>query len=38
MSEPNGFWEQYQENLREYPRRTPQRLLRLFVAFAWRCC
>jgi hypothetical protein len=33
MSEPNGFWEQYKENVRESNRRAPWRLLRLLVAF-----
>ena len=34
MSQTNGFWEQYKDNLREYRRQTPWRFLRLLVAFA----
>ena len=33
MSQPNGFWEQYKENVRESNRQAPWRLLRLLVAF-----
>jgi hypothetical protein len=33
MSQPNGFWEQYKQNLSDYNRQAPWRFLRLFVAF-----
>lgn len=33
MSQSNGFWEQYKENLREHNRQAPWRFLRLIVAF-----
>ena len=34
MSQTNGFWEQYKDNLREHNRQAPWRFLRLLVAFA----
>jgi hypothetical protein len=33
MSQPNGFWEQYKDNLRDHNRQAPWRFLRLIVAF-----